>query len=252
MENGKKKYEHSGHRQRMLKKASTQALPPHERLEILLFSILPRYNTADLAHRLLGEFGSLEKIFTASVEELCKVEGIGANAAAYLYNIGALFRTTQMPSLQRPTAKQVFLGEFSAEKFLPYAHELCKNEPKEFVAWFFLDENAEVFKVERMEYGNKNSLTFDPASVSKYIHQYAPSGLVMVHNHPDDNVVASTADEETTRTVQMICSLHNVIFCDHIVCSKQGVYSYYMSGRMQNISKRFSTSVMKVEENEDV
>lgn len=252
MENGNKKYEHSGHRQRMLKKASAQALPMHERLEILLFSILPRYNTADLAHRLLGKFGSVEKIFSASVEELCEVEGIGKNAAAYLYNIGAIFRATQTAWAQETRTKKEFFGKFSSEKFLPYANDLCKNVPTEFIAWFFLDDKAEIFKIERMEHGEKDSLTFQPSQLSKYINEYHPSGLVMVHNHPDEHFVASNADEETTRIVQMMCSLHNVMFCDHIVCSKHGVYSYYMSGRMKDISSSFSARIMKVEESENV
>ena len=54
--------EHEGHRKRIIQKLETGALLDHELLEIMLFSMLPRRNTNDIAHRLLQKFGSIEEI----------------------------------------------------------------------------------------------------------------------------------------------------------------------------------------------
>ena len=250
MENEKTRHEHDGHRQRMLQKLKKQELSVQERLEILLFSVLPRRNTADVAHRLLSRFGRIENLFSASMAELAAIEGVGENAAAYLYNIGALFRAMQKPKTTTARTKKAFAGEFSTEKFLPYVNETCKNERDEFVAIFLLDENANIFKTHRFE-GDEEHVTFAPEKVAELILDYHPSGLVMVHNHLDENENASKADEETTKKVQLICSMHNVIFCDHIIYSKQGVYSYYMDGRLQDISNDYSMRITKAREEEE-
>ena len=63
---------HEGHRQRLIAKLEEGTLCDHEYLEMLLFNALPRKNTNDIAHRLLAEFGSLNKVFAAKPEQLCK------------------------------------------------------------------------------------------------------------------------------------------------------------------------------------
>ena len=56
----------------------------HEVLEQLLFEAIPRVNTNETAHLLLNEFGSLENVLRASVDDLKKVQGIGEVAAEYI------------------------------------------------------------------------------------------------------------------------------------------------------------------------
>ena len=51
---------HDGHRIRMrekLESGNLADLPEHEQLEILLFSVIPRGNTNEIAHELLKKFG---------------------------------------------------------------------------------------------------------------------------------------------------------------------------------------------------
>ena len=71
---------HSGHRRRLREtytERGCESMHDHQLLELLLFYALPRRDTNEIAHRLLRHFGSLEAVFSADVEELQKVEGIG-------------------------------------------------------------------------------------------------------------------------------------------------------------------------------
>ena len=80
---------HEGHRQRMLRRLNTdeRSMPNHEIVEVLLYNAIPRKNTNETAHRLLDAFGSLDGIFHASFEQLCRIEGVGRETAAYLRTI---------------------------------------------------------------------------------------------------------------------------------------------------------------------
>ena len=81
---------HKDHRKRMREKFTKiglSAFRDHEILEMLLFYTVPRRDTNETGHNLLKEFGSLGGVFSASKQELCKVEGIGDASAEYMGKI---------------------------------------------------------------------------------------------------------------------------------------------------------------------
>ncbi len=78
------KHPHAGHRKRVRERYRTGGLDPfapHEVLELLLFSFIPRADTNPLAHRLLDHFGTVENVLRADPERLKKVSGIGQKTA---------------------------------------------------------------------------------------------------------------------------------------------------------------------------
>lgn len=82
---------HAGHRQRMRKRflqtGELDGFEDHEALEMLLFCAIPRRNTNPMAHHLLLKFGSLDRVFDASPEELQTVPGIGPKASKLIGTI---------------------------------------------------------------------------------------------------------------------------------------------------------------------
>ena len=76
---------HGGHRKRILSKIQKEEeVLEQELLEYILFNAIPRRNTNDIAHRLLSRFETINGVLSATEEELCEVDGIGENAAAFL------------------------------------------------------------------------------------------------------------------------------------------------------------------------
>ena len=81
---------HDGHRKRLRQRFLQEGLEHFtdvQVLELVLFYAISRQDTNPIAHALLDHFGSLSQVMDAPVEELCKVEGIGENTAAYLHLI---------------------------------------------------------------------------------------------------------------------------------------------------------------------
>jgi len=84
---------HDGHRERLKKQYMEHGLEPfqdHQVLEMLLFYAIPRCDTNPIAHRLIDRFGSLGGVFSASIEELTTVQGIGERAAELIKLIPAV------------------------------------------------------------------------------------------------------------------------------------------------------------------
>lgn len=231
--------EHDGHRQRIIEKLDKGVLLEHELLEVFLFNALPRINTNDLAHRLLSEFGSMEGVFSASMAQLQRVKGIGANAAAYIYCAGRIFEKY----LSRQEVDE-YPKTFDSDSFLPYVKKAYKSLTKEVIDIYLLDGDSHI--IDRKRFGSENYFKAEmpPEELTRLFVEYAPSGIVLVHNHPFGKAEVSDTDNYMTRRVQLICSTQNILLCDHIIYAPNGVYSYYLSGELPKITANYSIEAM--------
>ena len=105
---------------------------------------------------------------------------------------------------------------------------------------YLLDGAGEVFFRKRFTNQNSGKVELLPEDLTRVILEKQPSGIVLVHNHPDDVAEPSKTDDYTTNKCQMVCRFHNIMFCDHIIYAPDGVYSYYSSGKLKEISKEYS------------
>jgi DNA repair protein RadC len=103
-----------------------------------------------------------------------------------------------------------------------------------------LDEEQNVLLCKSFSLDDPTRVTINPDEFAALIVANKPSGLVIVHNHLKGTYLPSEMDDRATRQFALICSFHNVFLCDHYIYSPQGVYSYYQSGRLQEIAQEFA------------
>ncbi|MBO7297723.1 MAG: hypothetical protein J6U60_01595, partial [Clostridia bacterium] len=75
--------------------------------------------------------------------------------------------------------------------------------------------------------------------LSAFLLTEQASGVVMVHNHPFGSAFPSEADDKMTINVQMLCSMHNRLLCEHVIYAPDGLFSYYLSGKIQDIGREY-------------
>lgn len=226
---------HEGHRQRMLERLESAegSLQEHELLEILLFNAIPRKNTNELAHRLLSAFGSLRAVLGAEMAELKAVPGVGESTAAYLRIIGIFYARAQLKEPELPSA-------FSFAAFRPFLIERFEGAREEYVELYSLDGKDSVKNVRRFSSEKSFQASVDPKEISRFLVEAKPAAMVAVHNHITGPATPSREDDDFTAQLEILCSMHNVSLRDHIICSPEGVYSYFLSGKLNELSARYS------------
>ena len=226
---------HEGHRQRMLERLESAegSLQEHELLEILLFNAIPRKNTNELTHRLLSTFGSLRAVLGAEMAELKAVPGVGESTAAYLRIIGIFYARAQLKEPELPSA-------FSFAAFRPFLIERFEGAREEYVELYSLDGKDCVKNVRRFSSEKSFQASVDPKEISRFLVEAKPAAMVAVHNHITGPATPSREDDDFTAQLEILCSMHNVSLRDHIICSPEGVYSYFLSGKLNELSARYS------------
>lgn len=222
---------HSGHRQRMLDRFlnAPDSLADYELIEILLYPVLPRINTNEIAHRLLQTFGNLKRLFDASPEELMSVDGIGKSAAAQIVLFSKLLTSVKVDN--PPVREKVFSFAASKDNFI-------KNFPDptyEKLILILLDDKER--KITQIEFTScrEEEVKLELIEISKALAINRPTYVIAMHNHPSGSLIPSLADDKFTANLDMICSLHGITLRDHVIVTTKDAMSYHMTGRLQQI-----------------
>ncbi len=105
---------HTGHRQRMKEKSKNIGLAfmhEHEQLEIILYAVIPRGNTNEIAHELLRRFHSIYGVLSADVNELVKVDGIGVRAAEFLHSLPSILGIVKRSKIAYDSDDSIVLSD---------------------------------------------------------------------------------------------------------------------------------------------
>ncbi len=220
---------HSGHRKRVkanvIKNGFSQ-LEEHKLLELMLFYSIPRDDTNELAHRLIDEFGSLEDVFRANVEQLKKVDGVGENTAVMIAAVGEVFcRMSQ----NKRSKKRVYKNTDDLKEL---AVSLLKDENVEKVVLMCFDASKKLKRVAVISNGDEVSTEIDLKEIIKILVDSDSSVAVLAHNHPNSTAEPSAYDIDSTRTICVTLRKIGYALADHIIVGEDGeAYSMHLNPR---------------------
>ena len=223
---------HDGHRERMkssFKKNGLDSMNDVNALELLLFYAIPRCDTNVIAHALLGHFGSLSRVFNASIQELCAVEGVGENTAVLISMIPQLVRKSMVSDAEKIT---VIKNSKDAGKYLVPRFAFEQDEVALLVC---LDSQKRVIGCFELGRGVVNKVSVDVRKVVELALRYKASSVILSHNHPDSFALPSLADTAMTEQIYRSLRLVGITLADHIIVSGEDYVSYLDSGMLVGI-----------------
>ena len=225
---------HDGHRERLVNKfiEYPDSFSDHELLEIFLFTILPRKDTNDTAHRLIKAFGSIEKVFSATAEQLMTVQGVGKTVAAQIVLHGKLMRRIAAAPKEEKAEKFSSFDKIKSNVFA-----IFKGVKTEKFIFILLNEAYEkVFSIDAV--GNSDEEVFaDTAEIARAISVHKAKFAIMAHNHPSGNENPSKEDDLATKKFCILCEVHGIKLVDHIVVAGEKAYSYFGEKRLDFIKE---------------
>ncbi len=213
MNRTKKENPHIFHRQRLKDRFLAEGAQFDDKtlLELLLSYALPRIDTRPVAAELLDRFGTLSRVFDASVGELMQVSGIKQHAAILLKSMPELARRY----IAGETAGSVsLLDEKAAGEYL----KNCFSEFKEeHVILLCLDPYGGLLERKEIHRGSINSAAFSMRLITETAINNSCGTVILAHNHPNGSSIPSDEDIYTTQRVAAALHINDIELVEHYI-----------------------------------
>ncbi len=218
---------HAGHRKRMrdrFKSKGLSGLEDHEILELLMYYVYAQRNTNDIGHDLLREFGSLEKVFYATEEELLDIKGIGERGATLISLVGQLVNRIH----HRPILKGVYLD--TEEKTFEYCMDYFRGLKHEKLILISMNTQREVQAVDVISEGDHSASVVDIRKILRLALKNKAAAILLAHNHPEDSPNPSDSDIIITGRVIDVLEGIDIAVADHVICGEEYCVSLEQRG----------------------
>ena len=226
---------HDGNRKRLKAQflAHGEDFHDHQLLELLLCYAIPQGDVNELAHTLLGQFGSLAGVLDALPESLQQVPGVGEHTAVLLKLVpklaGRYFE-------DRSSLGTILDTSRAAMDFLrPYYRQGGRNEMVYLVC---LDGKHKVLGCHKLGEGSVNAADITPRRVVEAVLSNNATAAILAHNHISGLALPSNADLATTRRLWEILQEVGVELVDHLIFADDDMVSLKDSGVFQGYVRR--------------
>ena len=218
---------HEGHRRRLRERFRLEGLEnfqPHEVLELLLFYARARGDVNPLAHRLLETFGSLKGVLEAPVEQLCAVDGVGEETATLISLMVPMYRRYELCLCEEKKR----ITRFSEVQ--DYCRALLTGLRKERFYVISISTQMRVLGQRIVGEGSISEVPAYPRLVVETALNHNAYGVVLCHNHPGGEAVASIGDVDVTRELEAMLAKLGIALMDHIIVADGKTYSMVQHG----------------------
>jgi len=237
MESDSIKPHYLGHRRRLrerFKKTGLASFQDYEAVELLLTLAIPRKDVKIPAKEAIKRFGSFRGVIDAPIEELRKIPGIGEVAPLAIRLIREAATLYLQPRSQADlTLKRTNPETISLEDpriLFNYCKAALGAHTDEVFKVIYLDNRFKVIGLETLTEGTIDRATVYPRKVIESALKKKASILIFAHNHPDGNINPSDHDKTLTRALLLAAKTLNITVYDHLIVSKDEVFSFRAQG----------------------
>jgi DNA repair protein RadC len=182
-----------------------------ELIAIVLRTGMKGMSAIHIAEQLLRQFGTLQKLANASLDDLRKVKGIGRDKAVALKAAFTLARNMarelrhESPVLDTP------------ERIADLLREDNRGYEVESFQVVLLNTRRKLIRVEQISQGTLDTLLVHPREVFKAAIAANAAAIIIAHNHPSGDPTPSEADIKVTRDLIRAGQLLKIDVLDHVI-----------------------------------
>ena len=202
-----------------LVKFGEQALSAQELLQLILGRGIAGESVVVTAQKLLSQFGSLQRLAEASIEELSLIKGIGLAKAAQIkaaFEIGRRLFTQTLPYKNKELT--------DPEKVYRLIKSKLKDYHKEH--FYIIALNSRNHSIAEVSVGSLNASIVHPREVFAEAIKNKAASVIFVHNHPSGDSEPSEGDLVTTKRLVEAGKILEIEVIDHIIVTKNSYLSF--------------------------
>jgi len=212
-----KQLSRDGHRKRLRNRFLEGGLDgflDYEIIELLLTLGTPRKDCKQMAKEAIKKFGGLQYALDASLEELQQIKGIGSSNAFGI----KLFQAVGERYAKEKIPKKISLT--SSKAVTDYLRKKIGKEKREYFLILSLSSNNNLIKISEISIGTLNAGLVHPREIFKEAIKLSAASIILVHNHPSGDPVASPEDIALTRRLWEAAKIIGIELVDHIIITK--------------------------------
>lgn len=210
-------------REKLLQRGAN-ALTDAELLAIFLRTGTQGKSAVDLARELLSQFGSLQALLDADVQQFCLGNGLGTAKYTQLQAVLEMARRHFQEILQRGSVLS------SPDVTRAYLSAQLRGYSYEVFACLFLDNQHRVIVLEEMFRGTLDSASVYPREIAKQALHHNAAAVIFAHNHPSGISEPSVADKNITHTLKQALALFDIRVLDHFIIGDGSPFSFAEHG----------------------
>ena len=172
----------------------------------------------------ITQFGSLNGIFAAPLNELTQVNGIGSSKYAQLQ---AIFEMSRRALNEQMQVKDILTSPQQVRDYLCLKLGYLTREV--FVV-LFLDAQNRIVTSEEMFSGTLTQTSVYPREVVKRALHHNAASVIFAHNHLSGIAQQSQADELITKQLKQALALVDVQVLDHFIVAGKNTLSFAERG----------------------
>ncbi|MBQ1496569.1 MAG: DNA repair protein RadC [Bacilli bacterium] len=202
-------------------KYGAEYLSNEEILSIVLKTGSKSMNVKELSSNILKEVKDIRNLKDYPLNRLIKINGIKEVKAV------TLLASIELGKRVYEEKDELYIRLDNSKKVYDYIKKDLINKKQEYFYSIYLDSKKNLIEKKLLFIGTLNKANVHPREIFKYACLLSSDSIVIVHNHPSNDVLPSKEDLILTKNLVDIGKTIGINVIDHIIVGNNNYYSFY-------------------------
>lgn len=204
-------------------KYGKEYLSNEELLSIVLKTGIKGYSVKDLSNNILKEINDITDLKEISLSKLTSINGIGEVKAI------TLLSAIELGKRVYSNKNYINIKLNNSKDIYNYIKDKLTYKKQEYFYCLYLDNNNKLIEDKLLFIGTLNKANVHPREIFKYAYLNNSTKIILIHNHPSNNILPSKDDILLTKNILEIGKIQDVHVIDHLIIGNNNYYSFYDS-----------------------